>query len=56
MASRCCSSRTIWGVARYLSDRIAVMKDGKIVEFGATEAVFRSPQHPYTRRLVLRDA
>lgn len=39
-------------VARYLSDRIAVMYLGKIVEIGDTELVLRDPQHPYTRALV----
>ena len=32
--------------------RIAVMYDGKIVETGATETVFRTPQHPYTKTLL----
>jgi ABC-type glutathione transport system ATPase component len=35
-----------------LCDRIAVMRDGRIVESGATASVVRSPQHPYTRELV----
>jgi ABC-type glutathione transport system ATPase component len=35
-----------------LCDRIAVMRDGRIVESGATASVLRSPQHPYTRELV----
>lgn len=39
-------------VARYMSDRIAVMFRGKIVESGATEDVIKSPQHPYTRVLI----
>lgn len=32
--------------------RIAVMYDGKIVETGTTESVFRNPQHPYTQTLL----
>jgi len=28
------------------------MKDGRIVEQGETESVFRNPQHPYTQLLV----
>lgn len=37
---------------RYLSDRIAVMYLGRIVEEGPTESVFTSPQHPYTKLLI----
>ncbi|MEG3437412.1 ABC transporter ATP-binding protein [Pannus brasiliensis CCIBt3594] len=33
-------------------DRIAVMKDGRIVETGSVETVFRSPEHEYTRSLL----
>ncbi len=33
-------------------DRIAVMYNGKLVELGSTEQVFRSPQHPYSRTLL----
>src|SRR4051794_5483029 len=33
-------------------DRIAVMYAGRIVETGPVDAVFRSPQHPYTKRLL----
>ena len=39
-------------VVRYLSDRIAVMKAGKIVEVGATDQITTAPQHPYTRTLL----
>jgi peptide/nickel transport system ATP-binding protein len=35
-----------------LSDRIAVMYAGRIVESGKTAAVLRSPRHPYTRGLL----
>ncbi len=37
---------------RYLSDRIAVMYLGRIVEEGPTEQVFTQPQHPYTKLLI----
>ncbi|GIE99551.1 dipeptide ABC transporter ATP-binding protein [Paractinoplanes rishiriensis] len=40
------------GVIHHVSDRILVMKDGKVVEHGAADDVFERPQHPYTRRLV----
>ncbi|MHC5724391.1 MAG: dipeptide ABC transporter ATP-binding protein [Nostoc sp.] len=33
-------------------DRIGVMYNGKIVEMGSTETVFRNPQHEYTRSLL----
>jgi microcin C transport system ATP-binding protein len=40
------------GIVRKVADRVCVMKQGKIVEHGAVEAVFASPQHPYTRELM----
>ncbi|MYQ99264.1 oligopeptide/dipeptide ABC transporter ATP-binding protein, partial [Streptomyces sp. SID6139] len=39
-------------VIRYISDRIAVMYLGHIVETGDTEAIFADPKHPYTRALL----
>lgn len=39
-------------VIRFLSDRIAVMYLGRIVEIGPSEAIFANPRHPYTRQLV----
>ena len=39
-------------VVRYLCDRVLVMYRGEVVESGATEEVFASPQHPYTRTLL----
>ncbi|WP_170111588.1 ABC transporter ATP-binding protein [Streptomyces sparsogenes] len=35
-----------------LSDRIAVMLRGEIVEYDAAETVYQQPRHPYTRRLL----
>ncbi|RNB80035.1 ABC transporter ATP-binding protein [Brevibacillus fluminis] len=40
------------GVVAKMADRIAVMYAGRIVETGRTQAVFRSPRHPYTRMLL----
>lgn len=39
-------------LVRYLADRIAVMSGGKIVEVGEADALCRSPQEPYTQRLL----
>jgi peptide/nickel transport system ATP-binding protein len=40
------------GVVRYLSDRIAVLYLGRVVEEGSAEAVFNAPHHPYTEALL----
>ncbi len=39
-------------VVRRVADRVAVMKDGAIVEQGPTAGVFARPSHPYTRMLL----
>jgi len=39
-------------VIRAMSHRVVVMKDGKVVEEGDTEAVLASPSHPYTCKLM----
>ncbi|HEY8295436.1 MAG TPA: ABC transporter ATP-binding protein [Micrococcaceae bacterium] len=40
------------GVVADLSDRIAVMRKGEIVETGTAEEIFHRPQHPYTQALL----
>ena len=40
------------GAVNYVSDRIAVMYLGKIVEMGKAKEIFRNPVHPYTRALL----
>lgn len=40
------------GVGRIVSNRIAVMYIGKIVEIGPTEEVINNPAHPYTKALI----
>ena len=39
-------------VVRHLSDRVAVMYLGRIVETGTTSEVFTAPRHPYTQGLI----
>ncbi|MMZ59058.1 Oligopeptide transport ATP-binding protein OppF [compost metagenome] len=40
------------GAVKYVSDRIAVMHQGKIVEIGTKAEIFHDPKHPYTKALL----
>ena len=40
------------GVVRYISDKIAVLYLGRVVEFGESNRVFQGPHHPYTEALL----
>ena len=40
------------GIVRRMADRVAVMKDGAIVEQGSNSAVFETPSHAYTKMLL----
>ena len=39
-------------VVRHISDRVAIMYLGRIVEIGPTEEIFMAPRHPYTRAVL----
>ncbi|HNP55212.1 MAG TPA: ABC transporter ATP-binding protein, partial [Ferruginibacter sp.] len=39
-------------VVHYIADRMLVMQEGQLVESGTADAVFNSPQHPYTQALM----
>jgi ABC-type oligopeptide transport system ATPase subunit len=39
-------------VIRHMCDRIAVMRDGRIVELASNEALYSAPREPYTRELL----
>lgn len=39
-------------VIKYISDRVAIMYLGEIVELGKTEEIFFTPEHPYTKALL----
>lgn len=39
-------------VVKYISDEVGVMKDGKIVEFAASDEIYRNPREEYTKNLL----
>ena len=39
-------------VVKYIADQVMVMHKGKVVEFGDSDALYRDPQHAYTRSLL----
>lgn len=41
------------GVVRYVSDRVAVMYRGAIMEIGTSVEIFEIPHHPYTKSLLV---
>ena len=40
------------GLAAAYCDRVIVMRQGKVVETATSEAIFKAPEHPYTRKLM----
>jgi len=41
-----------FAIIRGLCERVAVMFRGELVEYGETESILRTPQHPYTKALI----
>jgi peptide/nickel transport system ATP-binding protein len=39
-------------VVKYMADEVLVMREGEVVERGTPEAIFASPRHEYTRKLI----
>ena len=39
-------------VVKFMSDMMAVMNAGKIVEYGPSDAIYANPQNEYTRKLI----
>ncbi|WP_435141020.1 ABC transporter ATP-binding protein [Pseudopelagicola sp. nBUS_19] len=40
------------GIVRRIADKVCVMKDGEIIEFGSVSEIFARPKHEYTRKLL----
>ena len=43
-------------VIRFISDRIMVIKDGKIIEIGISEEIFNDPKDKYSKALLLSNS
>jgi oligopeptide transport system ATP-binding protein len=39
-------------LVRYISNKLLVLYQGKLMEYGDTKAIFRQPRHPYTQALI----
>jgi peptide/nickel transport system ATP-binding protein len=39
-------------VVKYMADEVLVMRAGEVIERGTPEAIFASPRHEYTRKLI----
>lgn len=39
-------------IAKYMADKILILRDGKIIEFGTAGEIFNSPQENYTKELI----
>jgi peptide/nickel transport system ATP-binding protein len=39
-------------VVKFMSDMMAVMKNGRFVEFGPSECIYKDPKNEYTRELI----
>ncbi len=40
------------GVVEYMADKVAVMYQGRLVEYGETASVIRHPEQEYTKKLI----
>jgi cationic peptide transport system ATP-binding protein len=40
------------GIVRHISDKVMIMDKGKVIEAGATQEVFKEPQHELTKKLI----
>jgi cationic peptide transport system ATP-binding protein len=40
------------GIVRHISDKVIIMKAGKVVESGKTDVIFNWPKNEYTKKLV----
>ena len=41
-----------WAVVRFISDRVMVMREGKVLESGPSEEIWTAPEHAYTKELI----